>query len=577
MANNVQCMVCDFDFSSLIGLRSHLFAEHGFDVNKANAQVKEWLKSKCFDKPEKEQCTFCGFDFSCKYILQHVKSCAPKHQGESPAGEAIAAYLAASSGAAARSAPQPEVVEGVLGKRSEFHSYLCQQGTAKKVIDRHMSIYDQWVEFCEGDDSLTTMEWKLVDFIKEQPNDTSKGFVFNTYQQFVSFEHKAEGKSGKPSVVGRLEDGEFVFSGEPREFHSRPRADPSAKEDDGQPKGKGCRVKSQTQFYTVTEPLRAGKKARAKPWQPQAPVPMDVEPSTSNTQTGVGDQPTTSRGQQQLASDVVKVVRGSRQIVRIPLGTPKDPRDSSTGEISRRAPAVIPIRIKGPSVHENPSPMTAGIPRPQVIPLTPTAAVPRLNTPSLGSSTGAVPKRTPTVIPCRIKGPSVAVSPTPGTFRPMTPAGAAPPPVTPSPGTPRPLVISLTPAASNPGLERGSLGGEDYVEPPHRSDFKSYLAKVEPELVKEYLALYDQWDKLFLEMNALNNSIGMRDVVQKLVEQQPTDCKKEEALRMVRHLRRCDYQRMNFRSEPPIEEMINLEEASLELLTIARRVFLGQK
>ena len=394
MANNVKCLVCDFDFSSLIGLKSHLFAEHAFDVAKADAQVKEWLKGKRFDKPERERCTFCGIDFSCKYILQHVKSCAPKHQGESPAGEAIAAYLAASRGAAARSAAQLEVVEeaameGDLGKRTEFHSYLCEQGTAKKVIDRHMSIYDQWVEFCEGDDSLTTMEWKLVDFIKEQPNDTSKGFVFNTYQQFVSFEHKAEGKPGKPSVVGRIEDGELVFDGIPKEFHSRPRADPSAKEDDGQPKGKGCRVKSQTQLYTVTETLRAGKKPRAKPWRPQAPVPMDVEPSTSNTQRGVGDQPTTSRGQQEPASDVVKVVGESGQVVRISLGTSQGARDSNTGAIPQRTPAVIPIRIKGPS--------------------------------------------------------------------PMTPAGAAPPPATPSPGTPRPLVISLTPAATTPGLDMPSL------------------------------------------------------------------------------------------------------------------------
>ena len=404
MANNVQCMICDFDFPSLIGLRSHLFVDHGFDVSKANAQVKDWLKGKRFDKPEKEQCSFCGIDFSCKYILQHVKSCAPKHQGESPAGEAIAAYLAASSGAAARSAAQPEAVEeaameGDLGKRSEFHSYLCEQGTAKKVIDRHMAIYDQWVEFCEGDDSLTTMEWKLVDFIKDQPNDTAKGFVFNTYQQFVSFEHKAEGKPGKPSVVGRLEDGELVFDGLPKEFHSRPRVDPSAREDDGQQKGRGCRVKSQTQLYKATEPLRAGKKPRAKPLRPQAPVSMDVEPSTSITQ-----QPTTSRGQQQPASDVIKVTSGSGKVVRAPLGTPQGERDFNTGAIPKRTPAVIPIRIKGPSVPETQSP---------------------------GTSRPLIP--------------------------PMTPAGAAPPPATPSPGTPRPLVISLTPAAATPGLDMPSL------------------------------------------------------------------------------------------------------------------------
>ena len=117
------------------------------------------------------------------------------------------------------------------------------------------------------------------------------------------------------------------------------------------------------------------------------------------------------------------------------------------------------------------------------------------------------------------------------------------------------------------------VGIEDILETRERSHFSKYLAKVEPKLVKEYLAYYDQWYKLFLDMNALNNDIGLRDVVQKLVDQQPTDCKKEEALRMVRLRKRCDYQKMRLRSEPPIEEMINLEEASAELLALARKVF----
>ena len=391
MGGPFKCGLCeDRSFPFKARLIEHLNKEHKLKGKAKIAQLFEQWNLPTTEPIVEKPCKFCGSKFPHRKLAGHYKECPQR------------------GAAAAESAPEDAEAEmGDGGKREQFRRYLVGQKFGRETIRVHLKAFDEWVEYCDGEDNLMSLEYLLSDFIDTLPNISRKKEVLNAYKQLVRFEHlenedEDEGEEGEryPIITRELDEETGKVVDVKKAFHGRSVFQSSVQEDDGQSMGQGPRVRAQPNLYQ-SGPLRSNI-PKAKPSKRPNLLPMDVQPSTSSTQQEV--KPSTSRGQQQLASGAMRVVGRSGQVVRIPLGNPQGPRDSNTGAIPKRTPVVVLNRIRGGSVPETPSPGTS---RPQMPP--------------------------------------------------MTPAGAVAPPATPSPGTPRPLVISLTPAAATPRLDMPSL------------------------------------------------------------------------------------------------------------------------
>ena len=394
MGGPFKCGLCeDRSFPFKARLIEHLNKEHKLKGKAKIAQLFEQWNLPTTEPIVEKPCKFCGENFPHRKLAGHHKVCPQRGAANVPDG----------AGAAAAD-PTPEDAEAAIGdggKREQFRRYLVGERFGRETIRLHLKAFDEWVEFCDGEDDLMSLEYRLSDFIDTLTSISRKKEVFHTYKQLVRFEHQDEDQGEEeryPIITRELDEETGKVVDTKKAFYGRSLTQSSANEDDVEGMGKGLRVRAHPNLYQ-SGPLRS-KIPKAKPSKRPGPVPMDVQPSTSNTQQEM--QPSTPRGQQQPASDAIRVEGVSGQVVRVPLGIPQGPRDSNTGAIPQKTPAVIPLRIRGASVPGTPSPGTY---RPQILP--------------------------------------------------MTPATATPPPATPSPGTPGPLVISLTPAT--PRMDMPSL------------------------------------------------------------------------------------------------------------------------
>ena len=257
----LKCQLCPNSLSTLQRLIGHVQAKHGFNASQAKANVNKWLADDLIAKPaieKTEECPFCHEFFSDKWYQGHLKSCAPKHNEPVPASKAkvkaqAKAAQSSTDGAAAAQpvdvAAEPAVANEVALKRAAFHEFLCKQGKAKRTIDGHMSIFGELVDFCEGDTRVEMMEFKLCEFMKLKPNLSTKERVYNTYAQYVSFDHENQGFEGLPFLNLVLVGGELVPAEESKTFHSRPRAVSSTKQKGSQQKERGQRVSTQPQVF----------------------------------------------------------------------------------------------------------------------------------------------------------------------------------------------------------------------------------------------------------------------------------------------------------------------------------------
>ena len=261
----LECQLCFNSLSSLQRLIGHVQAKHNFNANQAKAEVNKWLADAKIADPaidKTEECPFCHKSFSDKWYQGHLKSCAPKHNRPVPASKAKVKAQTKSAqsstygiGAAqlVDAVAEPVVADELALKRAAFHKFLWKQGKARSTIDGHMAIFGKLVELCEGDTRVEMIEFKLNEFIELQSNLSAKKRAYNTYAQYVSFDHEVQGQEGLPFLTKTLVDGKLVNAEENKIFHCRPGVISSLNEDGSLQVERGQRLRTQTQFFDFSQ------------------------------------------------------------------------------------------------------------------------------------------------------------------------------------------------------------------------------------------------------------------------------------------------------------------------------------
>ena len=108
--------------------------------------------------------------------------------------------------------PEQKVIQ-LENLKSAFHAYLSKEDMGENAIFTHMDIFNHMMDLTQGDTSITTIQLKMLDLVRNQKNATHKRNVFDTYRHFVRFQHISQGKEGNPFVEGEIVEGELVFAG----------------------------------------------------------------------------------------------------------------------------------------------------------------------------------------------------------------------------------------------------------------------------------------------------------------------------------------------------------------------------
>ena len=285
-----RCGFCDgnrtFPFQKR--LESHLKSHHGLKKQyEVNRQINAWFEDGTIsDEVPMTKCQHCGQDYNPRYKGDHLKKC-PNYVPPEIAEE--------------RAPPISDEDMTPPGDRQQFQTFLAKR-VGLKSINRHMTIFDEWVAHCEDPDGCPSgglMEDKLGSFIDKQPCQSRKEEVYNTYTHVVAYFHQHAGHSGPPKVSFHLVDGKLV-SGKEKTIHHRRRVHSPEKRDDSQTREKGKRDRKQTVFYSAPEPAKVVKNSKVQPSVKPAPAP--VAQATLAMEEPIAS---TSRGpeQQGLVSD----------------------------------------------------------------------------------------------------------------------------------------------------------------------------------------------------------------------------------------------------------------------------------
>ena len=287
-----RCGLCanDRTFPFRKRLEDHLKSHHGLKKQyEVNRQINAWFKDGTIsDEVPMTKCQHCGQEYNPKYKGDHLKKC-PNHVPPEIAEETTPAI--------SNEDMTPP------GDRERFQTFLAKR-VGLKSINRHMTIFDEWVAHCEdpdGDPSGGLMEDKLGSFIDKQPCVSRKEEVYNTYTHVVAYFHELAGHSGPPKVSFHLVDGKLV-SGEEKAIHHRRRVHSPEKREGSQTRGRGQRDRKQTVLYSAPQPAKAVKNSKAQPPVQQAPTPAAQHQATIAMEEPIAS---TSRGpeQQGLVSD----------------------------------------------------------------------------------------------------------------------------------------------------------------------------------------------------------------------------------------------------------------------------------
>ena len=265
-----RCGLCDGDrsFPFRKRLESHLKSHHGLKKQyEVNRQINAWFEDGTIsDEVLMTKCQHCGQDYNPKYKGNHLKKC-PSYVPPEIAKETA-----------------PAISDEDMtppGDREQFQTFLAKR-VGLKSINRHMTIFDEWVAHCEDPDGCPPgglMEDKLGSFIDKQPSVSRKKEVYNTYTHVVAYFHQHAGHSGPPKVSFHLVDGKLV-SGEEKAIHHRRRVHSPEKRDDSQTRGRGQRNRNKPDFYSDPQPAKAVKNSKAQPSNQQAPTPVAQHQAT---------------------------------------------------------------------------------------------------------------------------------------------------------------------------------------------------------------------------------------------------------------------------------------------------------
>ena len=281
-----RCGLCDGDrtFPFRKRLESHLKSHHGLKKQyEVNRQINAWFEDGTIsDEVPMTKCQHCGQDYNPKYKGDHLKKC-PSYVPPEIAEERA-----------------PAISDEDMtppGDREQFQTFLAKR-VGLKSINRHMTIFDEWVAHCEDPDGCPPgglMEDKLGSFIDKQPSVSRKKEVYNTYTHVVAYFHQHAGHSGPPKVSFHLVDGKLV-SGEEKAIRHRRRVHSPEKRDDSQTRGRGQRNRNKPDFYCAPQPAKAVKNSKAQPSNQQAPTPVAQHQATLAMEE---PRASTSRGPEQ--------------------------------------------------------------------------------------------------------------------------------------------------------------------------------------------------------------------------------------------------------------------------------------
>ena len=108
--------------------------------------------------------------------------------------------------------PEQKVIQ-LENLKSAFHAYLSKEDMGENAIFTHMDIFNHMMDLTQNNTSITTIQLKMIDLVRNQENATHKRNVFDTYRHFVRFQHIDQGNEGIPFVEGEIVGGELVFAG----------------------------------------------------------------------------------------------------------------------------------------------------------------------------------------------------------------------------------------------------------------------------------------------------------------------------------------------------------------------------
>ena len=146
MGGPFKCGVCeDRSFPFKARLIEHLNKEHKLKGKAKIAQLFEQWNLPTTEPIVEKPCKFCGSKFPHRKLAGHYKECPQRGAAKEPDGE-------------------PEDAEAEMGdggKREQFRRYLVGQKFGRETIRVHLKAFDEWVEFCDGEDNLMSLEYML--------------------------------------------------------------------------------------------------------------------------------------------------------------------------------------------------------------------------------------------------------------------------------------------------------------------------------------------------------------------------------------------------------------------------------